>query len=322
MKRNIIISVFCICLLTANGQNLVPNPSFEDTVECPDGFSQIDKAEGWFRWGLGTPDYLNSCSSAFASSVPINALGHQASSGFACKAYAGLFTFTIATNEYLATQLISPLVIGHKYYISFKVSLADTCKFASNNIGALFRVTSFQSVTIPFPYTNFAHINSGTITDKTNWSIIFGSFVADSAYNFIVLGNFFDDNQTDTISITGFTTDAYYYIDDVCVSVDSLTCINFVPSCNTGVLEKEKSKIHVSPNPFTEEITIDFPVSKHSQSVIEIYDMLGKVYPFVIEECTDGIRITPQGLLADGIYFLRVYSKTDSFSCKIIKLSP
>lgn len=50
--------------------------------------------------------------------------------------------------------------------------------------------------------------------------------------------------------------------------------------------------------------------------------MLGKVYPFVIEECTDGIRITPQGILADGIYFLRVYSKIDSFSCKIIKLSP
>ncbi|MBK5286545.1 MAG: hypothetical protein JJE25_14195 [Bacteroidia bacterium] len=41
-------------------QNLVTNPSFEDTVACPFGASQLNFATGWSSY-WGTPDYFNLC---------------------------------------------------------------------------------------------------------------------------------------------------------------------------------------------------------------------------------------------------------------------
>ena len=80
-------------------QNLVPNPSFEDTVSCPDNLAQIDKAVGWSSYRI-TPDYFNSCSSASAFpsvSVPSNQWGTQ--SAKTGNAYAGLITYSLVTNE-------------------------------------------------------------------------------------------------------------------------------------------------------------------------------------------------------------------------------
>jgi hypothetical protein len=40
--------------------NLVPNPSFEDTLGCPSAAGEINKATGWTTL-CGSPDYYNTC---------------------------------------------------------------------------------------------------------------------------------------------------------------------------------------------------------------------------------------------------------------------
>src|SRR4051812_721199 len=106
--------LFC-CIVEA--QNLVPNPSFEVYDTCPDYMSQINRAVGWWAVRM-TPDYFNACSSTIYSSVPTNGFGHtMPASG---NAYAGFIGYwqnnTILAPECFAAQLLSPLIIGTKYY--------------------------------------------------------------------------------------------------------------------------------------------------------------------------------------------------------------
>jgi hypothetical protein len=41
-----------------------------------------------------------------------------------------------------------------------------------------------------------------------------------SAFEYIIIGNFFNDAATSLVSGSGCTNGAYYYCDDVCISTD------------------------------------------------------------------------------------------------------
>jgi hypothetical protein len=224
--KNFLILVFLFIAVGGFSQNLVPNPSFEDTVMCPDGGGDVVFAEHWqvFR---ETPDYFNSCASDPLFSTPYNHFGYQiANNGVA---YMGLYTvFNDDYKEIIGVRLNEELEIGKKYFISFKAVLSyngngiSTCY--SNNIGALF-TTEEYSLNNPMPINNYSHINKQELlNDSINWSSINGSFIADSAYKYIAIGNFFDIAHTDTVQFQYPGKAAYYYIDDVCVSTDSNDC--------------------------------------------------------------------------------------------------
>ena len=57
--------------LNGYGQNLVPNPSFEDTAYCVSGPTQVQAALGWESYA-DSPDYFNPCTSNSDVSVPNN----------------------------------------------------------------------------------------------------------------------------------------------------------------------------------------------------------------------------------------------------------
>lgn len=141
--------------------------------------------------------------------------------------YCGFYTYSAADTlmrEFIGAELVSPLDSGQKYYISFKVSQAELVNCSSNKIGVLFTT----SITNPFPvHKNFAHFYTDSIiTDTSSWSLLSGSFLADSSYRYIIIGNFFNNTSTDTIMHGSFGCGPYYYIDDICVSIDSLTCVD------------------------------------------------------------------------------------------------
>jgi len=59
----------------------VPNPSFEDTLGCPDGIAQIGKLTYWTIFNNSTPDYFNVCANLHpvsqAFGIPDNFTGYQ-----------------------------------------------------------------------------------------------------------------------------------------------------------------------------------------------------------------------------------------------------
>ena len=111
-------------------QNLAPNPDFESYTQCPTGYEIPGPPPllcyPWVAAAWGTTDYLNSCSNPSDVGVPDNDPGWQMPvsgngyAGFIAKATVG-----DDYREYLQGPLVSPLIGGKWYYVSFYVSLAN-----------------------------------------------------------------------------------------------------------------------------------------------------------------------------------------------------
>lgn len=235
--RIITLLIFFLLVSQLNfSQNLVPNPSFEIVSSCPNNYNQVSRATGWFPSSNNNnptyhTDYCNACGTSLFQ-VPANTWGNQAApTGVG---YMAAVTMDPGSQpnyrENIYAQLTSPLVIGNTYFVSLKVSHTDNSKYASNNFGAKFS-------TVPdFPINNICQVYSANIiSDKQNWVTISGCFVADSAYKYICLGNFFTDANTLTQqSCPGCQWPLYgYYVDDVSVTLftSNIACSGTTSLC-------------------------------------------------------------------------------------------
>ncbi|HOZ87791.1 MAG TPA: hypothetical protein PL029_08540, partial [Bacteroidia bacterium] len=167
-------------VVVCSSQNLVPNPSFEDTTGCPEIWSEIDKAKGWNACGYGTPDFFCNCPKAGnLMGVPFNFNGFQlARTG---NGYAGIYTYngSVPTGvEIITAKLVTPLIKGGKYYVKFFVSRADDT-LSVNKIGVRFSMDSCNKLS-NVALNNFAHIYTNSVnTDRISWSQISGVLIAD-----------------------------------------------------------------------------------------------------------------------------------------------
>ena len=222
-------------------QNLVPNYSFEQKVQCIDGFGEFnDYIFDWtgqgfgVGWGSGLSWFTAQCNSHYYASVPDNVMGYQyAHSG---ASYAGITTFLndgtineIDFRNYIQVKLYSTLKTNTKYCVIFYVSLADICDYACNDMGAYFSDSALYSNPTCRVKSNFTPqiandpINNPLI-DTVNWIKIAGNFIAAGGEQYIVIGNFKGDASSyiDSVgsnfpSIDDDELSAYYYIDDVSV---------------------------------------------------------------------------------------------------------
>jgi hypothetical protein len=130
----------------------------------------------------------------------------------------------------------------------------------------------------PVPINNFAEYYDTLFhVDTAQWVKISGSFISNISFSKLMIGNFFDDAHTDNMnldndSITYQNAAAYYFIDDVCLSTDSLYAATW-----TGIKENQLSQlpISLSPNPTNSSITINGLISPFSE--FRIIDVQGKV---------------------------------------------
>lgn len=251
-------------------QNLVPNGSFENLLGCPETVNELFQCAFWENF-RETCDYFNSCSEVMG--VPSNLVSFQES--FDGSAYAGISCFWTASvnyREHLGIQLEAPLQIGIEYFVSARVSKAESTEgvlLACNNIGFRFSEIHFGEGN-ESPIDNFAHIyESNIIQDTSDWVLIGGSFISDESYDYLVIGNFFTDLETDTVALNSTASlnlDAYYLVDDVRVSSDS----NFV--FNSIKESLDVAQIAIGPNPFVNELSL---ISNKPMSQAVIYDISG-----------------------------------------------
>jgi hypothetical protein len=113
------------------------------------------------------------------------------------------------------------------YYVEFSASCAEssiTCLSGnglSTSIGAYISVTAPSSaVNTPLPFTPQV-VSTGSVNATTGWTLISGIYTAIGGEQFITIGNFNTDALTTVNNgpVTGSKNSAYYYIEDVCVSV-------------------------------------------------------------------------------------------------------
>jgi hypothetical protein len=228
---------FALFLLTFSykvfGQNPVPNPSFELYTNCPTGLSQVvNHCVGWGAFTSGTPDYYNVCGSGNVG-VPLNQFGYQAAAYG--QAYVGFYTMSGPTSnykEYVRASLTSVLKIGATYQVDMSISLADTSGNATDDIGAWFCNSCSGSVTSTIPITpQISYSSYGPIANKTGWTRVTRSFIADSAYANIIIGGFKDYSSMGITTMpTGLSNTAYYYIDSIFMQIVSNIYFNYPDS--------------------------------------------------------------------------------------------
>ncbi len=319
MKKLILLILTFACTFCNAQINLVPNPSFEDTVSCPLGGDQLYKAINWYSF-RNTPDYFHSCciNVNCGISVPNNIFGYQyPHSG---EAYAGMISFDLTGNnyrEYLGVNLQYPTIPNQKYYVTFYVSWGATLGFtiAHNKLGVNLSTVSY-SQTNPYPISNNPKaFTYNSIIDSIGWSKIQLSFTADSAYNYLILGNFFDNSNTDTLNLGQFNVHSYYYVDDVCLSTDSVYCSDFTTNLKySNVIKNDLVESYIYKG---DRLILNFN-EKYKDKIISIYTELGQLIAFKLTD-QKSIDIELKNM-HNSIVFLNIISDNKFFTKKLFAI--
>ncbi len=206
-----------------DGDNIVPNPGFERFVAPPVGWSYRGSFFGqvvkyWFSPTTASPDVYGP-----GVKVPQD----WAEKGFgkqgprSGRSMAGL-TLWGCTNgkphcrEYVSVQLAEPLVPGQGYYIEFWVTPLPR-SLRINRIGAFLSEERIERKTdeqLTFMPQFFA--KEIVQPAEGSWVKLSSQFIAENEAEYLIIGNFFTDEQTKTQSVHPQSFNyAYYYLDDV-----------------------------------------------------------------------------------------------------------
>ncbi len=308
-------------MFTITAQNLVPNPSFEDTVFCPWAENQMPSQ--WISYGA-SPDYLNGCSSAL--NVPNTPSGfHSANSGVGM---IGVYNYVNPSSsgwpdyrEFSGVQLLNQLTVGQKYYMSFHLSFARIYPFGwggigSDKLGMKFSTISYSENSPP-ALNNSAHLYTDSIyTDTIKWVRVSGFIIADSAYSYLMLGNFFDEAHTDILYFgtqpIGITS-SYYFIDDVCVTSDSLYNENWTKIYK----QKLENKLTIYPNPVSDKISINLNDNFAKEISVRIFNITGQQLLVDKFKNQNLIEINVS-TIAKGLYMLEIHCDEEVENRKLI----
>ena len=234
-----------------------------------------------------TFDHLQSCLPYGAvNGLPMNMFTFQ--EPFEGNSCIGLGTYintgSEEQREWIMVPLLDNLVQGQTYYCSFRANAGlggnlphPTIWVASNHVGMLF--TTYErhwDWGEPYPSAlNRAQVQYPQIlSDTLGWTLVSGSFVADSAYSYLMMGNFYSNAQTDTLhfanqaSVEQWYDNGYTLIDAVCVSPLPNGC-----ELAHEVSENVDSTPFVSPNPAIDELVIGRAAGQEAAVV----DMLGRM---------------------------------------------
>ncbi|HEX8516178.1 MAG TPA: T9SS type A sorting domain-containing protein, partial [Bacteroidia bacterium] len=199
---------------------------------------------------------------------------------------------------------LDSLLTGQTYFVQFHLSLADSMRYAIENIGALFTDTLFD----PFPAPSYAwqtgipqiENNQGNMLyDKLNWITISDSFTAIGGEKYMTIGNFKNDAQTIRQNLGGTipnTQGAFYYIDDVYVGV--------TPPLSINENKKEEDFVKLYPNPSDGNMILECKLASNETGEMIIYTLTGNIMKRVA--VNSGSKTLDVSELKAGMYLYEV----------------
>lgn len=272
-------------------ENIVPNPGFEQFSSTP---------IGWFYKGehfTQVMKYWNAATSAspdvFGPKVRVPAYWKEKGFGqqqpHSGKSMVGITTYGCENGkphcrEYIQIQLLEPLVIGQTYSAEFWVSQLPLA-LRIDQLGLYLSVDPIHKIGDGvLNYTPQVKAQEIILTPANGWTKISGRFVAQTAAEYLTIGNFTTDSLTLTQSpFSNHLNYAYYYIDDVSIkkeepilkvplSADDLSRIPL----REGQLITLKNiffdhdKVELLPRSFTELNKLVQLLRQHPAMIIEI----------------------------------------------------
>ena len=324
MRRLVFLS-FMLLYFAAKpqAQNVIQNGSFENytaPVNCSGGSGGFDNysvfpvnhvVDNWY--GYYSTDFFTSiCSGAFSNGVPLNLFGYSYPEHGNNYVGIGLYQKGNEIKEYIYQNLTSPLQPGKIYCLSFFIKRSQRSTYATKNIEVLFSNNSVNTGTLGYinaiPQITKQNI---FITDTTNWIEVQGCFTANGGEQFMTIGNFNNNGNTDTLfigtdnPISGYGDFSHYYIDDITLIDQSTVGIN--------ELDKENSFV-IYPNPTNSILNIKSNNQQLQNATIEIKNTLGQLVYFDVYAPQINISDLPSGL-----YFITSNNKETKRTIKFVK---
>lgn len=315
--KTILFLIFCPFLLY--GQNIIPNPSFEDVFQ---GSFGVTKAQDWISPSQGSPDLMNN-RSIEQFRTPQNYIGYQT-----CKngeSYFGL-SFYIKDRpgfrEYIQTRLKKSLQNDSVYCFQAFISLADSVIYAlRNNLGIHLSsnapsINSRKNIDLN-PSIEF--VDSSFFVEKAQWIKLEAQYKAIGNEKYITIGNFRPDSLIDLLmlndggSIQSNNESSYYYIDYLYLG----HCDSVPLDTPTGIAKNSLvSKLKGYPNPVNEQYVLENNSNQFLN--FQLYNLHGSKIPVAVQQSNKKYSFS-MGHLPKGIYLLQVIGAGERATMKIIK---
>jgi gliding motility-associated-like protein len=270
--RIIIFSTILIICSSKEGynQNLVSNPGFEDFIIIPVTPPCFNKpcclvaqptewrytnGHVWWPWNPNSVHYftsaMNFCTdeewpipyqgvpihSWNGSQYTLNGYYYQvAKDGFAYMMLRSYNFQNINWRQCPMVKLNDSLKVGHKYCLSFWLSVPDSWYFmSSNTIGAYFStiIPEHNTLTVLEVVPQIENKRTDFPDTSNTWYLVSGSFVADSSYQYLTIGNFYPDSLTNVqidFIPPNHSVDFVLYLDMVAL----YDCTGHRYQCNAG----------------------------------------------------------------------------------------
>lgn len=234
-------------------QNLVPNPSFEQLICEDEEIAFSFGARDWSNCGWVQFYAEKICSELNPNIYQARRNAHLG------KCYASLYLYrpNIGLRNFLKTKLKEALIKNEDYVLGFYIMLAPGSLAAVKNIGF-----NFSDLEMPcegiYDFTNpsVEYKPDYYLTDSMNWMFVSLQYKAKGGEQYMTIGRFTRNYISDSTQATilphskedeknyyslitqkGKTTAAYYFIDDVSVTLAK----NNSPDISKTSLEKGKS---------------------------------------------------------------------------------
>ena len=295
--------------------NLVPNGSFEDTVNCDLSITGLLKAEHWYNPNNGTPDIWDcdlerTCGFPMSPDNGIN-LSYQAS-------YDGLrhtgayYWFGPGSSngrEFLGIRLDEPLNGGQHYLVSLQCARSRNFRYAVDHIGVWLgpdslwqNTTAWLSVT---PQLKLRDPEQPYLTDGFEWHLLQDTLEAVGGEEWMVIGNF---DPADLVNGTtpepnASNSSAYYFIDDV--SVEAL-------------LEQSIDESRLHARVLSDGLHLRWPSGFDVQQV-EVFDAVGHLIFKQRLGLAGASSCTIPLSVGNGLYLVRVSGPERWLTGKVIK---
>jgi gliding motility-associated-like protein len=195
-----IASMFFFFSQSIAGQNLVPNPGFEEYLRCPTQEADFNGFVRFWATFFSDPDYFNLCG-YYPSWIEERADPFEGKAVAGARLYNNSERFSNVNREYIHTSLIEPLKPGQLYHGQYYFN-PMSYGYNIDSYGMYFSAwplndTPASGILLAEPQVEN---QNGLILDFDTWQRVSGCFTAQGGERYIAIGNFRADEETDTLS--------------------------------------------------------------------------------------------------------------------------
>ena len=301
--------------------NIVPNPSFENTLSCPTGAAGWTACANWNNVNMnvgpgtwGTPDYFHPCGGGGTAPVSTFAGTCSPHSGIAYMALVLYNNPYPDYREYLSCKLNVAMTPGTRYTVSFWITNGTgvISPWIIKNVGVHFSASALtQSGWSPINVTPQCEVTN-TIASNT-WVNYTFSIIPTATWNYLTIGAFRSDANNSPMVYypnPGGNPSVYanYFIDDISV---------FAPLVEEVKESDLSNRIRFFPNPATETIHLDGQQNGLTVKTLLITNSLGETV-MQLDQPSDLQEVNVSGL-ARGVYFIHLRTNQGVSLRKFVK---